>query len=105
MSKKPDTGNAHVRQGSTRDKPEVIANDVQRFLDDPAFQRVQAVQREAMLRTLETFVHDGSAECDAQERELCRQIRTMYTYRTTMNKLVQGNQLREAGFKPAEQQG
>ena len=60
-----------------RHTAEVAANDASRLLNDPAFKT--AVQRvnDEITRKIRTLDHDGSEEMDAQERELCRELRVL----------------------------
>ena len=96
-----DTGNAHVRTGSSkRESSEVIANDAQRLLDDPAFKRGVELVREGLIRELENIRHDGSPEVEDFEREVCRTLRNLKSMRHMIAGCVQGQTLREAGFRP-----
>jgi hypothetical protein len=98
---KPDTGNAHVRKTSKRESPEVVADQAQRLIDDPAFKRGVEICREALVRELESIKHDGSPEMEDFEREVCRSLRNLKSLRHAITACVQGQTLREAGFKPA----
>jgi hypothetical protein len=99
---KADTSNAHVRKDSKRESPEVIANDAKRLLDDPAFVRGVELVRQGLLRELEQLKHDGSPEHEDFEREVCRSLRSLKSVRHAITACVQGQTLREAGFKPIE---
>lgn len=60
-----------------RHTAEVAANDASRLLNDPAFKT--AIQRvnDEITRKIRTLDHDGSGEKDAEERELCRELRVL----------------------------
>ena len=104
MARKPDKSNAHVRTGNTskRESPEAYADEAKRLLDDPAFKRGNELVREGLVRELENFKHDGSPEHEDFEREICRSLRTLRSVRHAIAACVQGQTLREAGFKPVE---
>ncbi len=102
---KADTSNAHVRKGTKRDSPEFAANDAKRLLDDPAFKRGIELVREGIVRELEQSKADGSPEQEDFERECCRSLRSLKSIRLAIAACVQGQTLREAGFKPHEPQG
>lgn len=99
---KADTSNAHVRATSKRQSPEVQADEAQRLLDDPAYQRGVERVREGLVHQLESFKSGGSEADDDWEREVCRALRTLKTLRLAIAGTVQGQTLREAGFKPVE---
>jgi len=101
---KADTSNAHVRKTSARESPEVNANDAQRLLDDPAFKRGIELVREGLVRELEQMKADGSPELEDFERECCRSLRSLKSIRLAITACVQGQTLREAGFRPVEPQ-
>ena len=100
MARKPDKSNAHVRKDSKRESPEAVANEAQRLLDDPAYKRGTELVREGLVRELENFKHDGSSEHEDFEREICRSLRSLRSIRHAIAACVQGQTLREAGFKP-----
>lgn len=96
-----DTGNAHIRKGeSRRDDADIIANDAHRLLDDPAFKRGFNLVRDGLIRELENMQHDGSEAMDDYEREVCRSLRNLMSVRRAIGACIQGQTLREAGFKP-----
>ncbi len=97
---RPDKRNAHVRKGGKREAPEAIANEAQRLLDDPAFVRGVDLCRESLVRELENLKADGSPEQEDFEREVCRSLRNLKSLRHAIAACVQGQTLREAGFKP-----
>ena len=97
-----DKDNAHVRKGGKRESPEAIAAEAQRLLDDPAFQRGVDLCRESLVRELEGIKADGSPEQEDFEREVCRSLRTLKTLRHAIAACVQGQTLREAGFRPVD---
>ena len=101
---KTDTSNAHIRSDSKRESHEVVANDAKRLLDDPAFKRGVDLVREGLVRELESMKHDGSPEHEDFEREVCRSLRSLKSVRHAITACVQGQTLREAGFKPVEPQ-
>ena len=96
-----DTKNAHIRQEtSRREAPDVVANEAQQLLDNPAFKRgIEAVRNDA-LRMIENLAQDGRPETDELERELCRTIRTAGAMKRALVKAAAGQRLREADFKP-----
>lgn len=95
-----DTKNAHVRkETSKRQSNEVLANEAKRLLTDPAYIRGFDLVRDGLIRSLEEFKHDGSQEADNWERETCRALRTLISTRRAMSAGVQGQQLREAGYR------
>jgi len=95
-----DTKNAHVRaETSKRESNEVLANEAKRLLTDPAYVRGFDLVRTGLISSLENFKHDGSPEADAWEREVCRSLRTLVSTKRAMSAGVQGQQLREAGFR------
>ena len=101
---KADTSNAQIRKGSKRESSEVVANDAKRLLDDPAYVRGVELVREGLVRELEQMKHDGSPELEDFEREVCRSLRSLKSVRHAITACVQGQTLREAGFKPVEPQ-
>lgn len=92
--------NAQVRKGK-RESPDVQANDAQRLLDDPAFQRGFDAVREGMVNEIVNLKHDGQPETDHYERELCRTLRTLNSLRRALVLGVQGQKLRLADFRSA----
>lgn len=100
---RPDTGNAHIRKGTRRQDPDVLASEAQRLLDDPAFQRAFDAVREGLIHELEAIKHDGSEETDDYEREVCRTLRTLGSVKRAIALGVQGHKLRLADFRPVEQ--
>lgn len=95
-----DTKNAHVRkETSKRQSKEVLANEAKRLLTDPAYVRGFELVRDGLIRSLEEFKHDGSAEADNWEREVCRTLRTLISTKRAMSAGVQGQTLREAGYR------
>ena len=102
MARKPqaNTGNAHVRSQSTvRQSKEVQADEAQRLLDDPAFQRGFDNVRNGCIALLENMQHDGSAAMHDYEQEICRTLRTLARLRRTIAIGVQGQTLRLADFR------
>jgi hypothetical protein len=104
VARQPDKSNAHVRKNSTskRESPEVVADEAKRLLDDPAFKRGTELVREGLVRELENFKHDGSPEHEDFEREICRSLRSLRSVRHAIAACVQGQTLREAGYRPVE---
>ncbi len=95
-----DVGNAHVRKRTTtRQSPDVQAEDARRLLDDPAFQRAFDAVKEGMVNEIINFKHDGSESSDNYERECCRTLRTLNGLRRALVLGVQGQQLRLADFQ------
>jgi len=99
---KPDANNAHIRKGSKRQSPDIIANDAERLLKDPAFIRGFDGVRNGTIALIETTAHDGSPEFDAAEREMCRTLRTLASIRKDISLCVQNQTLRLADFKPLD---
>lgn len=97
---KADTGNAHIRKTSRRESPEVQSEDAKRLLNDPAFERGVERVREGLVAELENFKSSGSPEDEDYEREICRSLRTLKRVRLAIAGSVQGQTLREAGFRP-----
>lgn len=98
-----DTQNAHIRQPSrqpVRNSPGVQAHQADRLLNDPAFTRAFEQTEEAIVNLIAQTQSDGSAECEAAEREMCRTIRTLRGLKRVIMLTVQGHQLRLADFKP-----
>lgn len=104
MARQADKSNAHVRTDSKRESPEAVADEAQRLLDDPAFKRGIELVREGLVRELETSKSDGSPEQEDFEREICRSLRSLRGVRHAIAACVQGQTLREAGFKPVSQE-
>ena len=103
--RRPNTNNAHIRSAeTTRENPEVKAEDAARLLNDPAFKRGFEKVRERVIRELEVINPDGSAETEAFERELCRTLRTLNQVRRAVVMSVQNQQLQAADFKPQAQE-
>lgn len=102
---KPDTRNAHIRKGSKREKPEraksAEADDAQRLLDDPAFVRAYDAIHEGLVNELQTLKHDGQAETDDYEREICRALRLLPGFKRALVLAVQGQKLRLADYRPS----
>lgn len=99
---RPDTHNAHVRgRTSTRESAErsQIATEAERLFDDPAFQRALEVTEEGIINLIAASQHDGTAEYEAAEREMCRSLRTLRSIRRVISKTMQGQRLRVADFK------
>jgi hypothetical protein len=95
-----DTKNAHVRpEKSKRQATDVQANEAKRLLNDPAYMRGFDMVRDGLIHSLEQFKHSGSKEDDDWEREVCRSLRTLISTRRAMSAGVQGQILREAGFR------
>ncbi len=95
-----DVGNAHVRSRiPRREEPDVQANEAQRLLDDPAFKRAFSVVKDAMVREIINFKHDGSDQADDYERECCRTLRTLNSLRRALALGVQGQELRLKDFQ------
>lgn len=99
---RPDKSNAHVRKGSKRESSDLKADEAQRLLDDPAFQRGFESVREGMVNEIINLKHDGQAETDDYERELCRTLRTLNSLKRALALGVQGKALRLAEFRPVE---
>lgn len=100
-----DTRNAHVRgDGNKSEKrpvaPSQEALDAKRLLDDPAFQKAMARMESGIVNLIVATPHDGSPESDAAEREMCRSLRTLKRLPIAMTKMLQGEQLRLADFRP-----
>ena len=93
--------NAQIRKDSDqRQSRETIAAEADRLLNDPAFQRGYKAVREGIIGQLEAIQHDGSESMEDYERELCRSLRTLHRVRRAIAIGVQGQQLREADFRP-----
>lgn len=102
---RPDTSNAHVREGA-RQKPDKLAADAERLVNDPAFLRAYNAVRDELVRRIESFQpsfgEGTSHENDAYERELCRSLRTLSRLRTAIGGAPMLQLLREAGFRPKQ---
>lgn len=98
-----DTNNAHIRGAPVADKksrePSQLSKEADRLLNDPVFQRAMDVTEEAVLNLICQGRHDGSAEFEAAEREMCRTLRTLRSLRRVLTRTLQGEQLRLADFR------
>jgi len=100
---KSDTGNAHVRKGSSRrESPDANAEQAKRLLDDPAFVRGFEAVRDGVIREIENLKHDGQTETVHYELELCRTLRNLTAVRRAIALGVQGQALRLAEFRPRD---
>ena len=98
-----DTRNAHIRkEESKRQSKEVLANEAKRLLTDPAYVRGFDLVRAGLIRELEIAKPDGSPEFENWEREICRALRTLISTKRAMSAGVQGQTLREAGFRASD---
>lgn len=97
-----DRNNAHKRSEKSlrRQSGEVEAEDAKRLLNDPAYQRGFENVRNALISLIENFQHDGSPEADANEREICRSLRTLTRTKRAMALGIQGQVLKAADFRP-----
>jgi hypothetical protein len=97
----PDPKNAHVRAAAAgRENPEVVQQDADRLLNDPAFIRGAEAMREGLVAQLENMKSDGSPESEQYEREICRALRMR---KGLIKAIAAGGQLSElklAGFRP-----
>ena len=101
----PDTSNAHVRGGKPQTKrgsKSQQALDAERLFNDPAFQDAMDQMEYAIVNLIVETQHDGSPESDAAEREMCRSLRTLKRLPRIMTRILQGQQLRLADFRPHE---
>lgn len=96
---KVNTGNAHLRPDSKRQSLDVQADEAQRLLNDPAFNRAFEAVREGLITELEEFKHDGQPETAQYEDEICRVLRTLKSLRRALALGVQGQRLRLAEFQ------
>ncbi len=96
--------NAHVRKSGKRQSPEVQADDAQRLLNDPAFERGFSAVREGMINEIINLKHDGSDELRAFEAECCRVLRTLESLKRAIAIGPQVNMLRLADFQPVDQE-
>ena len=95
-----DPHNAHIRpESSKRESTEVQASEAQRLLNDPAYVRGFNNVREGIIYQLEHMKHDGSADMDDYERELCRVLRTLTSTKRAMSLGIQNQPLREHNFR------
>ncbi len=100
----PDPRNAHVRSASSRrEAPDVVTEDAQRLLNDPAFTRACEAMREGLVAQLETLKHDGSDGHRDYELEICRNLRVLRNMRHAIAAGGQISALQLAGFKPVAQ--
>ena len=99
MSYASDTENAQLRSTLQRGSEDAKAAEAQRFLDDPAYKRALDAVREGLVNALENIKHDGQAETDAMEREICRSLRTLNSVNRALHLAGQGHKLRLADFK------
>lgn len=95
---KVNTNNAHIRSEVKQADPVGQAAEADRLLNDPAFARAFDSVENALVKTLKEFQHDGSPETDANERELCRSLRTLYRVKRAVSLTVQGQKLRAVDF-------
>jgi len=97
-----DSRNAHVRGGEERRRraPDVEADEARRILDDPAFIRGHDRLRNELIRRIEEFKSGGTGEDEEYQLELCRSLRTLKSLRQMIGATIQGQTLREAGFRP-----
>ena len=96
-----DRKNAHIRGKTTskRQSPDVQADEAQRLLNDPAFERGFEAVREGVINELVNLKHDGQEATDNYERELCRTLRTLQSVKRAIAIGVQGQTLRLAEFQ------
>ena len=100
-----DTSNAQVRQGRGRRDRSKIADEAQRLLDDPAFERAYTLAREQLIEHIESLPASGHAEDIELERELCRTLRALKGVRRVLTVTVQGEKLRLADFQATGTEG
>lgn len=84
---------------SRRQDPNVLAEDAKRLLRDPVFQRAIVDEEQRIMVAIADGVSDGSPEFEAQERELCRELRTLQRLKARILYQPQNQQLRDAGFR------
>ena len=95
-----DKQNAHIRsEVSKREAPDVIANEAERLLTDPAYVRGYTNVREGIVYQLENMKHGGGKEDDDYCLELCRVLRTLKSTKRAMSVGVQTQSLREHNFR------
>lgn len=95
-----DTKNAHVRKGTTKRKtPDIQSSEAERLLNDPAFVRGMDAAENGIVSLICDTKHDGSPQCDAAEREMCRSLRTLRGLKRIIAVSVQGQKLRLADFQ------
>ena len=100
---KSNTKNAHIRAEVKPEQPADVANDADRLLNDPAFQKAFDSVESQLVKFLKEYQHDGSPETDANEREICRSLRTLYRVRRAVTMTVQGQKLRAVDFSPTSE--
>lgn len=100
---RPDTSNAQVRKPRGRRDTTKVADEAQRLLDDPAFERAYTLAREQLISHIESLPASGHAEDIELERELCRTLRSLKGVRRVLVTTVQGEKLRLADFQAQQQ--
>ena len=79
-----------------RNDPDVKAADAARLLNDPVFQQVIVDEERRIVSNIANGVSDGSAEYEAQEREWCRELRTLTNIKRNIMLRPQAQTLRES---------
>lgn len=82
-----------------RRSPEVLAEDAKRLLRDPTFQRAIAEEERRLTFNISNAESDGSEAFEAQEREWCRELRTLCRLKRRIMQPVASQKLRDAGYK------
>lgn len=76
------------------------ANDAARILSDPAFKRAVLDTERQLVEKISNGVSDGSPEFEAQEREYCRELRTLKKLVRNLSGTVHRQDLRDSNFAP-----
>lgn len=95
-----DIGNAHVRKGR-KDAPDFSAEaeEAQRLLDDPAFQRAYHRVRDGLIGEIERYRSQGQPEDDAYLLEVCRSLRTLHGLRKAIGAADHRAALKAANYR------
>ena len=100
-----DTKNAHVRgeqPKKQRGQKSQQAMDAERLFNDPAVQDAMSHMEQAIVNLIVETQSDGSPEAEDAEREMCRSLRTLKRLPRIMFRVLQGEKLRAADFRPHE---
>jgi hypothetical protein len=76
----------------------VLAEEARQLLQNPVFQRAIMDEERRIVSNIANSPHDGSREYENQEREWCRELRTLNNLKRRIMSQPQNQELREANF-------